>query len=169
MSDSYSEDDVVGADYQTDDAASHAGKCPDLRQYMLIEDAASQRLERHVQDVPADSKDQNHGQPCCQPWSAVRQVSRQIEIKQRKRHDGETRRGADGDPQSSRPQHQKHEHAEAQAYQRRQKTEPADRPVRDDRNRRDAKNHGEDEAAASCTRSRSSSSKALSFRGSEMV
>src|SRR6516162_6190962 len=103
-----------------------------------------------MEDVPSHPEDEDYSQGTHEPRRCVRQISLQIEIKQAQRHDGEAARSADGNPKPTRSQHEKYKSAKAEANQGRQETDPT---------------YGR----ASRTRSRSSSSKALSLRGSEMV
>lgn len=56
---------------------------------MLVDNAAPQRLEGHIEDVPSDAEYQHHRQGAGEPGSDVSQISLQIEVEQRERHDDE--------------------------------------------------------------------------------
>ena len=114
---------------------------------MLVENAAPQRLERHMENVPSDTEDEYECQRAGEPRGYVCQISLQVEIEQRQRHDGEASGSADRCPKPARSQNQKDEHAEADANQRRQKPDPTHRRIGDDGNRSDAECDRDDETA----------------------
>src|SRR5258708_20541024 len=108
---------------------------------MLVEDAATQRMKGHKQNVPSDSEEENKRQRAGEPWRGMRQISMQIEVKQAQGHDRKAHRGADSGPQPARSQDQENEAAKAEANQGREEADPAYRRVSNDRNRSDAENH----------------------------
>src|SRR6266852_3131086 len=80
---------------EADNPARDARERSDLKQHMLVEDAAPQRLEGHKKNVPSDSEDENKRQPTREPWRGTRQISMQIEVEKTQGYDREADRCAD--------------------------------------------------------------------------
>src|SRR6266849_8673872 len=131
---------------EPDNPAGDARERSDLKQHMLVEDAAPQRLEGHKKNVPSDSEDERKRQSGGEPWRGMRQISLQIEVEKTQGHDREAHRGPDGRPQPARSQDQENESAKTEANQGRKKADPPHRRIGNDRNRSDAENDRKDEA-----------------------
>jgi hypothetical protein len=98
--------------------------------------------------VPPGAEDQSQSQGTDGPRSSGSQIAREVEVKQTARHDGQAAEGGGGGEEAFRPQHQEHEAAEAQADECRQKADPAYLGIGDDRDGRDAQDHGQNETVA---------------------
>ncbi len=139
---------VVGPiEHEADDAAGNARERADLKQHMLVENAAPERLNGHVKNVPPDPEDEHQGEGKGQPWSGGDKISLQVEIQQRQRHHRQADEARRRDPESGRSQDQENKSAEAQAHQCREEADPADGRICNDRDRRDAQHHGNNEAS----------------------
>src|SRR5260370_39985576 len=97
-------EDMIGADHhrdgeersgriagpiedEPDSTAGDARDRSDLNQHGLVQDAAPQRLERHKQNVPSDSEDENKRQRAGEPWRGMRQIALQIKVKKTESRD----------------------------------------------------------------------------------
>ena len=66
--------------YEPDDAADHASEGANLQQHMLIEDASTQRLCRHIENMTADNEHQDECQRCHDPRRCRRELPSLLEI-----------------------------------------------------------------------------------------
>ncbi len=65
---------------------------------MLVEDAAPQRLNGHMENVAPDAEDEHKSERGGEPRSGIPQISVQVEVEQRQRHDREATGAADSGP-----------------------------------------------------------------------
>ena len=65
---------------EADDAAGHTGEGSDLQQRVLVQDAASKRLNSHVKDVPSDPEDEDDGERRDEPGCALGEVAGKVQV-----------------------------------------------------------------------------------------